>query len=107
MDVVKSEIATFFEAFPNGTIWSNDLNGEGYDLVLLGQVETLAIDADEIQERLKRPDHEGVAKSLLNVGFHSIVGLLGTYAGQASNLGPWLKDAQINRDQNLRLQYLA
>ena len=32
-DVVKSEIATFFDVFPQGTIWDN---GIGYDLVLLG-----------------------------------------------------------------------
>src|SRR3984957_12562764 len=29
--VVQSEIATFFEAFPEGTIWSNDRGGRGYD----------------------------------------------------------------------------
>ena len=33
--------------------------------------------------------------------------LFATYAGSASDLQPWLKDAQINRDRNLRLQYLA
>ena len=27
--------------------------------------------------------------------------------GQASDLRSWLKDAAINRDRNLRLQYLA
>ena len=33
--------------------------------------------------------------------------LLGTYAGQRSDLEPWLAGAEINRDGNLRLQYLA
>lgn len=33
--------------------------------------------------------------------------LLSTYAGQGPDLGPWLKDAVLNRDRNLRLQYLA
>jgi len=33
--------------------------------------------------------------------------LLGTYAGQRSDLDPWMQGAQINRDGNLRLQYLA
>src|SRR5205807_5652459 len=42
-DVVKSEIATFFEVFPHGTIWGNTTGGEGYDLVLLGQVEPTRI----------------------------------------------------------------
>jgi spermidine synthase len=41
------------------------------------------------------------------VGFHSAAEILGTYAGQASDLKPWLKGAEINRDRNLRLQYLA
>ncbi len=33
--------------------------------------------------------------------------LLSTYAGQGPDLTDWLKDAQINTDRNLRLQYLA
>jgi spermidine synthase len=106
-DVVKSEIATFFAVFPNGTIWSNDQNGDGYDLVLLGQTEPLAIDADELQKRLDRADHKRVAKSLEEVGFQTVVGLLATYGGQAGHLAPWLAYAEINRDRNLRLQYLA
>ena len=30
-ETVKSEIATFFKVFPNGTIWANLNNGSGYD----------------------------------------------------------------------------
>jgi spermidine synthase len=107
VQVVKSEIATFFEVFPDGTIWSNNENGQGYDIVLLGQAEALKVDADELQERLDRPDHAAVKKSLENVGFRTVVGLLATYGGQASDLRSWLKQAEINRDRNLRLQYLA
>ena len=33
--------------------------------------------------------------------------LLATYAGQARSLSEWCRDAQINTDRNLRLQYLA
>lgn len=107
LDVVKSEIATFFDAFPHGTIWSNDSNGEGYDVVLLGQAEPTIINVDAVQERLERPEFERVAISLKEVSFATVVGLFGTYAGQASDLKPWLKDAEINHDRNLRLQYLA
>lgn len=107
MDVVKSEVATFFEAFPEGTVWENDNGGEGYDVVLLGQEGPITMDADAIQERLQRPDHALLAKSLKEVGFNTVVGLLGRYGGRASDLKPWLEGAQINRDVNLRLQYLA
>jgi spermidine synthase len=104
---VKSELATFFEVFPDGTVWSNDADGQGYDIVLLGQVGPLTIDVDQLLLRLLRPDHANVGDSLDEVGFHSGLDLLATYAGTAADLGPWLAKAEINRDRNLRLQYLA
>lgn len=42
-----------------------------------------------------------------DVGFKSAVDLLSSYAGQASDLTAYLADATLNRDRNLRLQYLA
>jgi len=105
--VVKSEIATFFAAFPHGTIWSNDKDGKGYDVVLLGQAEDTHINLDAVFDRLARPEYADVADSLEAVGFHNALELFATYAGRGDDLGPWLKDAQINHDQNLRLQYLA
>jgi spermidine synthase len=104
---VKSELATFFEVFPTGTVWSNDQDGEGYDIVLLGQVGPLKIDVDQLGRRLGGGDHEAVVDSLIEVGFESPLDLLATYAGAAADLAPWLADAEINRDRNLRLQYLA
>jgi spermidine synthase len=41
------------------------------------------------------------------VQFHSAVNLLATYAGRRADLAPWLRGALINRDRNLRLQYIA
>jgi len=106
-ETVKSEIATFFDVFPNGTIWANDNNGQGYDVVLLGQVEPTKIDVDALQARLDRPDYATVRQSLGIVGFPNAISLLDTYLGRASDLRPWLAGAQINRDIDLRLQYLA
>jgi spermidine synthase len=106
-EAVKSEVATFFDVFPGGTIWSNDIDGEGYDVVLLAQDGATRIDVDDLQRRLDRDDHADATKSLRDVGFGSAVDLLATYAGQGADLGPWLAGAEINRDRNLRLQYLA
>jgi len=105
--VVKSEIATFFEVFPGGSIWANELNGGGYDVFLLGQREPRPIDVDAIQARLRRPEYARVAESLGEVGLGTAVELFSTYAGQEQDLKPWLLGAQINRDGNLRLQYMA
>jgi spermidine synthase len=103
-EVVKSEMATFFEVFPHGTIWSNEYGGQGYDVVLLAKEEPLRIDVAGLQARLD--EQSGVAASLQEVGL-DVLGLLSTYAGQGPDLREWLHDAEINRDRNLRLQYLA
>ncbi len=106
-EAVKSEVATFFEAFPKGMIFANTYNGAGYDLVLLGQVDGTTINLDEMEERLQRPEYAPLKKSLGDIGMTSAVDLFATYGGSAADMQGWLKDAQINRDRNLRLQYLA
>src|SRR6185503_19158136 len=106
-NVVKSEVATFFDVFPEGTVWSNDIQGKGYDIVLSGHAQAQTIDIDSLQQRLSAPENARVSQSLSEVGFNSALALLATYGGQARDLAPWLADAEINRDSNLRLQYLA
>src|SRR6267143_1043610 len=106
-EAVKSEIATFFEVFPNGAVFANILNGQGYDVVLVGQAEPMKIDVDKTQQRLNMPEYAPVVQSLRETGIYSAVDLLSTFAGHAADLKTWLADASINRDLNLRLQYLA
>jgi spermidine synthase len=108
VETVQSEIATFFDAFPNGTVWGNlNTDGMGYDVVLVGQAGKLKVNVDDIQQRLDRPEYKLVADSLREVGYNSAIDLLATFAVQSSDLRPWLQHAQINTDRNLRLQYLA
>ena len=104
---VKSELATFFEAFPHSTIWANTVNGQGYDMVFMGHLEQPTIDIDEMQARLDRPDYALVKQSLDEIGVHSIIDLLSNYAGQNADLSAWSAGAEINRDIDLRLQYLG
>ena len=105
---VKSEIATFFSAFPHGTIWANENEGGGYEPFPAGPGRAARESTwTRWRSRLARPDHARVVASLSEVGFRSAIDLLSTYAGQASDLQPWLKGAEINRDGNLRLQFLA
>jgi len=104
---VKSEVGTFFEAFPNAVVWGNTNNGQGYDLVVMGQVEPTVINLDEMEAKLSSPQYAEVSQSLREIGFNSAVELFSTYAGQKADLAPWLADAVINTDRNLRLQYFA
>jgi spermidine synthase len=105
---VKSEIATFLEAFPNGAVFANTVNGQGYDLVLFGQLDADArIDVDAVQARLDDPANAPIVESLRQIGIHSAVDLFGTYAGRRADMKTWLSDAIINTDRSLKLQYLA
>jgi spermidine synthase len=104
---VKSEIATFLDAFPGGIVFANTSNGLGYDLVLLGQVDPKPIDIDRVEARLRNPTNAAIANSLSQIGIHSALDLFGTYAGHKTDMAGWLSGAAINRDRNLRLQYLA
>jgi spermidine synthase len=106
-DVVKSELATLFSVFPEASVWGNPAAGQGHDVVVLAQNGPLKVNVDQVMMRLDRDDHHDVVSSLAYVGFSSGLDLLATYAGRAADLAPWLTDAQINRDRNLRLQYLA
>jgi spermidine synthase len=104
-EAVKSSLATFMEAFPNGTVWNSDIFGDGYDVVMIGSIDPMPVDVVAIDERLRR-DRQ-VRDSLAAVDFHTGLELVSSYVGRAQDLRPWLADAQINRDRSLRLQYLA
>ncbi len=107
-DAVRSEIATFLQVFPNGTVWRNDnSNGRGYDVVLAGRLEETPIDVDTWQAKIDSPSYAAVKASLAEVGYSTILDLLKTYSGRGKDLGPWVAGAEINTDKSLRLQYLA
>jgi len=105
-EAVKSEIATFFDVFPQGIIVANVFDGRAQDTVLIGQKEPF-IDLDQINDRLNHASYSTVARSLGEVGIYGAVDLFSSYAGNATDLKEWLSDAVINTDRSLRLQYLA
>ena len=107
LDAVRSELATFFEVFPNGTVWANNINGDGYDVVLLAQEGPSRIDIPGIEARFQQEGYRKVGGSLIESGFQSPIDLFSTYAGSGAELAEWLRGAEINTDRNLRLQYLA
>jgi spermidine synthase len=51
--------------------------------------------------------YKKVKESLDDVYFLTVMSLALKYAGRKSDLEPWLADAQLNYDHNLRLQFLA
>jgi spermidine synthase len=106
-EAVRSLMATFFQVFPEATVWGNPYDGKGHDMVLLGTQGPLRIDLAAAEKRTGSQEFASVSSSLAEVGIGGALGLFSNYAGQASDLKEWLRDAAINRDRNLRMQYIA
>jgi spermidine synthase len=102
---VKSQVGTFMQVFPDGTLWSNHIPGEGLSFIMLGHIGTLEVDANRLASRIE--GNPSLGESLADVDIESIVRLLAAYVSQGPDLAEWLEDAQINRERSLRLQYLA
>jgi spermidine synthase len=107
LESAKSMISTFLKVFPNGIIWSNNFEGEGYDVVLFGQDEPTRIDIEKLNKKFSGKDYKMVRQSLTDVQFLNLEDLMTTYAGCATDLEEWMTGAQINTDNNLRLSYLS
>jgi len=60
-----------------------------------------------VEARLTQDGYAPVVQSLREIGVNSLADLLGTYAGARSDLGRWTAGAELNRDRDLRLQYLG
>ncbi|MBW2541165.1 MAG: fused MFS/spermidine synthase [Deltaproteobacteria bacterium] len=103
---MKSELASFLEVFPDGTVWSSHIprNG-GNDLVMMGSDGPMQVEVDRMASRIRQ--NPRLAQSLEDVDLGYLITLLATYFGRGSELADWLADAQINRERSLRLQYLA
>ncbi len=102
---VKCELATILKAFPNASVWSGQGPNEGYDIILVGNAEGTPIDIDGFRSQMwANPD---IVRPLAEAGLGRFSDLRRTYVAQGDDLTAWLQDAEINRDRNLRLQFLA
>jgi spermidine synthase len=107
-DAVKSQLATFFAVFPDAFVLGNTRNGKGYDVIVVGQRDATPISLSGVDSRLRQPSYSPIAMSLTEVGIRSVADLFfNSYASRAADLKPWLAGAPLNRDLDLRLQYLA
>jgi spermidine synthase len=100
---VKCELATFMEAFPFATIWSGESRAKGYDVIAIG-TEASSFEPNELARRAARIPK--VCQSLAELEIDPD-GLEHLFAAYGVDLKEWLRGSQINRDCNLRLQYLA
>jgi spermidine synthase len=101
---VKSQIYSFAQAFPHMSVWNGLAGDGGYNVTLLGQLNPLDVTMSQIIENFSSPK---VRDSLADVGIPSVQVMVDLFAGVTEDFEWWLADAQLNRDRNLRLEYLA
>jgi spermidine synthase len=102
---IKIQLRTFMNAFPDGTVWNTMSNGKGYDVVLVGGVEPLRLDASALQGRLDASP--ALARSLRDVKIAGAVDLLATYGADGRHMMTWLAGVPVNNDFSLKLEYIS
>ena len=99
---VRCEVATIVHSFPGTSVWGTQGRAIGYDLVALGTKDGTPVDALQMQHSLRR--NGALRQSLQQLGLESLPQM---YVAGAADLSVWSRGAPLNRDGNLRLQYLA
>lgn len=104
-EAARSMVATFFEVFPDGSVWHSGAFGDGHDVVMLAQPGRKVLDLDQWVQQLE--NNPAFLEDLAAAGVPDIASLLSRFTSHADDVKPWLADATINRDRSLRLEYLA
>lgn len=103
---VSCELATFLSVFPAATLWSSGADRRfGYDIIAVAQLEETPIDLQAVQDRIDSNAELKAALEEVNLG--SVVQLFKHYVGYGKDLETILQDAEINRESNLKLEYMA
>ncbi|MEM1098539.1 MAG: fused MFS/spermidine synthase [Planctomycetota bacterium] len=110
-DTARSMLATFFDAFPAGTLWHAGELGSGNDAVMLARPDAPTYDAEAWSSRWDDASSDVLPPSALTawseVEVEAPNDLLRRFLGDAPQLRDWLADAPRNSDDALRLEYLA
>lgn len=101
---VRCELATFLEAFPFTTLWSGESRSRGHDVIAIGTATSSFEPAELGRRAAVNPE---VCQSLIEVEINSVHILQNMFTAYGMDLREWLRGSEINRDHNLRLQYLA
>jgi spermidine synthase len=96
----RSLVRSFIDVFPHATLWTTEL----HEMLLVGSVDEVPLDAVRITERFGRP---GVSKALQEVGVASPAALLATYVTDRAGLERYAQDAPATTDDRPLIEYAA
>ena len=94
----RALVASFIEVFPHAQLWTSEL----HEMLLLGSMQPLTLDAARIQARYSQPD---TAAALKAVGVPSAGALLSTWVTDRDGLARFAGDAQAVTDDRPGIEY--
>jgi spermidine synthase len=99
---LRSVLATFHEVFPHVAVFRIEGSAKGKDLILLGSRRPLTL--DRAGERLSNPR---IAADLARVGIKSLDDVKAWFVCDENQLGPAVRGAVINTDDNMHVETIA
>lgn len=97
-DGLKSILAAFAEAFPEGDIWLTPS-----DILLVGSTRRMTFDVEALRKRIA--DEPAVAREFQRAFLPRLEDLLAQNLCSSESLKEFLKDSPVNRDGNLYVQF--
>ena len=97
-DDTRALIASFIQVFPHAQLWTSEL----HEMLLLGSMQPLTLDAARIQARYAQPD---TAAALRAVGVPSAAALLSTWVTDRDGLARFAGDTPAVTDDRPGIEY--
>lgn len=91
-------VRSFLDVFPHATLWTTEL----HEMMLVGSMAPLALDAAQIRARFAQPQ---VAAALQAVGVRSAAALMATWVTDRAGLDWYAADAPAVTDDRPRIEY--
>lgn len=96
----RSLVRSFLDVFPHASLWTTEF----HEMLLIGSLEPLELDAPRIQQRFEQPE---VTAALAAVGVDSAAALLATWVTDRAGLERYAADAPAVTDDRPRIEYAA
>jgi len=103
---LRSVLATFHEVFPHVAVFRVQGAAKGKDLILIGSRQPLSLErvSERIRERMSNPR---TAADLARVGIKSADDVQAWFVCDENQLGPAVRGAVINTDDNMHVETVA
>ena len=97
-DDTRALVASFIQVFPHASLWTSEL----HEMLLVGSLEPLALDAERIQARMTQP---ATAEALRQVGVGSAGALLATWVTDRDGLARFAGATPAVTDDHPGIEY--